>query len=791
MIQSDVALQDPSSLESEVGPSGLKRTPPLVTTEEQALFKLTMERFNSAATDRRPFEAMVFESWAMYLGNQGETWNASSRKLSARKVRSPHRIVQHRNKIRPKIKKGLATALRNDPDVTVAPWTASQQDRGTAIIGRSIKDHYTIAFRNKQALWEMSRWAWTTSTCRRKYWWNPKAWAEIPTGLDDDGNATGSTIGPVGNICVDVVPWTEYYGDPRARSEDEQRWCIHAKQLTLGEWQENYDDGWMVDGGNPEGMRGLTESATAAVIGGYPRGQEIGQNNGTQTMYEVWERPGKEYPKGRWWTCSGDGRTVTKPADLPVWLRRLTDGGYDLPFNPLAFELGQGNLHGANAVWDLVGAQRAYNDAVSRVSEWLRTMFGKILACEGSQISTSAFDSAKDNEVVYWHPNPGGPPTHLPAPDLPSFVMEMLELAEKDMQDMAGVHEVSNGQVPSQVTAASAIKLLQDSDTTQIADFTQNLEAFVEKDADYILRIARAYFKEPRLLFMSQTKGSKTNAVPRQSIPSLPNIGNPNSGMAGMPTAGDGGQGMVGGAQAQAGLTAPGMPPQQQGPVMPTPDDGLPAPIMQAQTFEAFAGGSMRVRVTPGSATPKSPEANAELVLDLHKQGVFNPQTTPPDVAKAILEELEIMDPNFVFEAMIQWTADTQARALALQPPPPDPIQQAEQQAKIMAIMEAVKLHSAVTFAQAKATAEAEGKAMDLHVAMQMKQLEAHLNQWAPPATSIAAKLTLGPTAAPSAEKLMGLEPDNAADAKAISMPPKTMPKPTNGAKPNGTSSQS
>lgn len=761
MIQSAVPLNDPASLESEVGPSGIKRTPPAVTTEEQALFKLTMERFNSSATDRRPFEAMVFESWAMYLGNQGETWNAGARKLNRPKVRSPHRIVQYRNKIRPKIKKGLATALRNDPDVTVAPWTGSQQDRGTAIIGRSVKDHYTIAFRNKQALWEMSRWAWTTSTCRRKYWWNPKAWAEVPTGLDEDGNATGSTIAQVGNICVDIVPWTEYYGDPRARSEDEQRWCIHAKQLTLGEWQENYDNGWWVEGGNPEGMRGLTESATAQVIGGYPRGQEIGQNNGTQTMYECHERPGKEYPKGRWWTCSGDGRVITKPQPLPVWLRRPTDGGYDLPFNPLAFELGQGNLHSANAVWDLVGAQRAYNDAVSRVSEWLRNMFGKILACEGSQISTSAFDSAKDNEVVYWHPNPGGPPTHLPAPALPDFVMEMLELAEKDMQDMAGVHEVSNGQVPSQVTAASAIKLLQDSDTTQIADFTQNLEAFVEKDADYILRLARAYFKEPRLLFMSQTKGSKTNAVPKPPQPA------PMAAPA-------------------PGLTAPGMPPQQQGPVMPTPDDGLPAPIMQAQTFQDFAIGSMRVRVTPGSATPKSPEANAELVLELHKQGVFDPQRTPPDVAKAILEELEIMDPSTVFEAMIQWTADSQARALALQPPPPDPIQQAEQQAKIMSILEAVKVHGQIMLAQGKAAAEAEGRAMDLHAEMQLREQEAHLNQWAPPKTSIAAKLTLGPTAAPSAEKLMGLDPDTTADAKAIAIPPKPV-KPTNGAKPNGS----
>jgi hypothetical protein len=746
MLKPQLPLTDPDSPNSELEPGDIAREPTPITQDEERLHKLTMDYFRASSTGRKPFEPMVFESWAFYLGNQHVMWGeAQGTLVSQRKTRSPHKVFQKRNKIRPKVKKALAVALRDDPDVTISPWTGSQQDRASSMIARAVNQHYAIAHHDKQTLWSAARWAWTTSTVREKYWWDPLAWAEVPTGFDDDGNITGSSLAQVGNICSVLTPWTECYPDPEARSEDEIRWIIHAKEESLEAIKAKYKDGWMVKGGTPNGDRGVIETRIASVVGGYAKGSEPQRSGKTQTVYEVWEKPTLAYPEGRWWTATGDGRIVRPEQPLPAWLKRPADGRYDLPFNALSYETPQGTVHALNAVWDMVGSQRDYNNSVSRMAEWTRTMYGKILACEGSQISTTSFDSAKEGEVIYWHPNPGGPPQHLPAPQIPAFIIQGAELSEKDMQDIIGQHEVSQGQVPSQVSAASAIRMLLDSDTTQIADFTQEVEAFVERRADFRLRLARAYFKEPRLLFMAQTTSSKTD---KQQAP---------------PPA--------------------GAPQQQSPPGLPAGGDGMPSPIMQVQTFESFAQGSFRVIVTPGSATPKSPEANAEMVLELMKAGLFGPPGDP-SAAKVVLEELEIMDPNVVYETMLQARADAMALQQATQPDPATAaLQQAQMQGQIAQIMEAVKVHGQIAVIQAKAQAEAEAKAMDLHGQMQFEYVRAHIAAMAPPAMSIAAKLSLGSTAGPSAERAMGLEPDAPAEQKAMNAKPAPAATGGNGAK--------
>lgn len=755
----DIKPRDPNNVDSELSPADLNLIPPARTQEEVRFVDLTMERFNASAENRRPFEPMVFESFAFYLGNQYVTWNAGSKSLmSQRTPRSPHKTYEQRNKIRPKVKKLLARGLRNKPVSTVAPDTPSAKNRAAAMLGRSLVAHWNQAFEDNARLWRMARWACTTSTCYDKPWWNPFAFAEVPT-YDPSGQIDGgSTLSQVGEICHDIVPWFEAYPDPQAREYDELTWFIHAKERSIEEVKRKYPEtGWWV-AGDQAGQRGNVETRMASVVGGYARGSEPGGAGKTVTVYEVHEKPTLAYPAGRWWTVAGD-RVVKPVEDLPKWLMK-PDGSWDLPFNPLSYETGQGTVHGLNAVWDLVGAQRAYNNAVSRISEHIRCWWGKILAPMGSQITTSAFDSGKEGEVIYYSLT-AGKPEHLPPPALPTFTLESIKVNNMDLDDISGVHEISEGGVPSGVTAAAAIRLLLDSDVTQMADFTNEIETFVCRRDNMRLRMAKAYYKEPRLIFASQTANTGgQGAVP---IPGASNgpVGPLPPQPPGMPgqTAGAGPQGAPG----EIGPQGPPQSPMDEG-------DDVPSPLMQVASFEALAAGSCRVVVTPGSATPKSPEAKFEEVIKLAQVGVVGP-LGDPTTAGIILGLLDYANPDEVVEAMEQARAKALAIAAAHQPDPHAAMLaklQMEQEHEQM--VEALRTHGTILVMQAKREIDAETSALNLSNQMKMAMLlarlkNAHVNK------SIGATVKLGETAGPSAEEAMNLRPDSGAQLRQLNTP--------------------
>lgn len=707
------------------------RVVPPPSPEEASRVAAAMAMFQSAADNRRYHEPRGFESLAFYLGNQYVTYNQTSHMLQAqRKPREPHKVYETRNLIRPKINKLLARALRNDPDSTVAPDTPATKDRAAAMEGRAVIAHQDQLQHSPMQMWRMARWASTFGTTCLLQWWNPDAEAEVPDGWNPQtGEISGSTRAKVGEMCEEICMPSEVYFDPKAREWSELRWAFRVKTRSIDEIRERYtESGWKVKGDpGTSGPLGYVESRMATTVGEYPRGYEPGQAARQAAVYELFVKPNTEHKEGQWLTTC-DGR-IMEDGPLPDWLNG------ELPLIDLSYEPGQGTCYGLNAVYDLIGAQRSYNNAMSRLAEHLRTMWGKILAQEGSRIDTTAFDSAKPNEIVYYAPR-GGPPEHLRAPELPNFVLDLLKVSRGDMEDMSGVHEISEGSVPTGVTAAAAIKLLQESDVTQMASFTSQIERFIEIRDQRRLMMAKRYYKEPRLVFLSQTAGTKLPAI-----------------------------------------AAPGQPPPQPGPQQPgqpnvqgvTPSD-VPDPIMQAMSFEALASGSCRIVVTPGSAAPKSPEAEFEQVLEMVKIGLFGP-TGDPTTAQIALKLLNYQDPSTVVEAMEQAIEKRVADQAALTPDPMALQQQKlEMTERMMGITEAIKTHGQISVLQAKAQIDQAMAEINHKFEAMMEAIKSHaalMLKAEPGAPAIALSGELHATADASAEEAAGLEPDTPAEIKA------------------------
>jgi hypothetical protein len=81
---------------------------------------------------------------------------------------------------------------------------------------------------------------------------------------------------------------------------------------------------------------------------------------------------------------------------------------------------------------------------------------------------------------------------------LPSYVLQELDRIQQDIDDISGQHEISRGQNPSQVTAASALTYLNEQDESKLSFSIASMERAMQKVARHYLTFVKDYWSEPR-----------------------------------------------------------------------------------------------------------------------------------------------------------------------------------------------------------------------------------------------------------------------------------------------------
>jgi hypothetical protein len=71
---------------------------------------------------------------------------------------------------------------------------------------------------------------------------------------------------------------------------------------------------------------------------------------------------------------------------------------------------------------------------------------------------------------------------------------------QTDMQDIAGQHEVSQGQNPTQVTAATALSYLQEQDDVKLDHAVASIEVAIASLGTHYLKLATQFWDEPQLV---------------------------------------------------------------------------------------------------------------------------------------------------------------------------------------------------------------------------------------------------------------------------------------------------
>jgi hypothetical protein len=385
-----------------------------------------------------------------------------------------HRSRPVFNRIRPIIRKELAKLTGQKPTAVVVPTTSEDRDLYAAQAGEQIWDSIYRDQKIAKTFNMSVFWSLVTGNGFMKQYWDPSK-------KDPKGN--------VGDFCYEnVPPFNLFFPDQLATDIEHQPYIIHMQTRTPQWIKLNYD----IDV-TPDTMEAtdILNDSFLTLVGA------SGYRKDTVLVYEVWVKPGNVamMPKGGMFTVIGNQLVQFVDTGIPY-----IHGEY--PFTHIP-SIPTGRFFADSIINDLLPVQREYNRTRGQIIENKNAMgMVKLMAAEGS-VDPSKINTSPGQAILYKLGFPA--PTPVAPVPLPNYVIQEVDRLLQDFDDISGQHDVSNGQAPPGVTAATAISFLQEQDESILSYMYQSIENAYEKIAKQTLCYVKQYWTLPRTVKIAGT----------------------------------------------------------------------------------------------------------------------------------------------------------------------------------------------------------------------------------------------------------------------------------------------
>lgn len=500
----NLLLNDDTQLGIDHEQNDWKVSPDADKDEIKRICKYVKDQFELAYRSRHEMELEWMQALAFFEGRQWYRINSQARNLAAlQDPEEPNRYITV-NKMRPLIDGVVGKLTQVSPDARAVPLSMNDKDMAAADEANFIAGHYTRKFDRETQTKERVRWACVTGTSFVKVWWNSKAEQVMPY-FDMEGNVTGYRNIAIGDVEEEIVPCFNIYIDPHAQQDHQVRWLIHASIKPLSWFVDNYGDagkkvkanaqtgqsaGYVdayLDGTSGSGM-GWTQPTSARLY-------SADQRRHAAVVYEYWEKPTAQYSKGRYIVCTDDALLYAG-----IWPFDKRD---EFPFIPLRWQPRSGTPYGHSLGYDLCPLQLTYNRIYSRAVEQMEKQKDYVIIERKSRIGADAFNVTGDDindknrqyRKVYFDVG-----THAPqiirAPGISADLFPFLQVIEKDMADVAGLHDVSQGMAQAG-TPAESVRLLQRADNTQHSYIRADIESSISKIKQWEIALVQQYAAAP------------------------------------------------------------------------------------------------------------------------------------------------------------------------------------------------------------------------------------------------------------------------------------------------------
>lgn len=442
------------------------------------------------APSRVAFESQFVTNTAYLLGFDGLQYDSRLKQFRsvAQPSGYPARSKAHANLVLPTVQNRLARLCKNPPRYDVLPNSNSQEDKDAARLSlKALNNKFDEEKVNEKRV-ELYMLMQQAGHSYIKTCWDPMRGRKMPV-LDDFNQPTGE-FEYEGDIAIEPIPPLEIFADPLAKSLRDAEWVIHAKVRKLSYFRNQYPDRgkevkaeetWLISLQNLQRVNNMTNRGT------YSTGTQEMKNAAIEIAY--YEKPSKKFPGGRFIVVANG--IILEYKDLPI---------DELPFAKFDDVKVGGKYNSESVISHLRSLQDQLNRNMRRKAEWLNKGLAlKILAAKGHGLHMEAMNDA--TEVVEYNPVPNAaPPSPMPPAQLPQYVFTDVEQIESKFNEIAGINEVSKGQMPSASIPALGMQILQEADETRIGVITESNENSWSDVGRQVLKYMNAYYTNARYL---------------------------------------------------------------------------------------------------------------------------------------------------------------------------------------------------------------------------------------------------------------------------------------------------
>ncbi len=467
-------------------------------TEDRKLatfVKEEVERVRSSAT-RVAHEKTWLENAAYFYGFDHVQFNYQLKTFqSTNGIQAGARSRGNVNKILPTLQNRLSRLVKSYPKFDVRPNGNTQEDKDNArfkvdVLTNSLDK---LEYQNKRIL---------LNTLVQIY-----GHAYMVVGWDDMGgnvmmNPETGEFDFEGDLKLEVASPFEIFPDDLAKNFDEARFFTRAKVRPLSyfpsQWGEignkvKEEEVWLLSSQyeqkvNTMSSRGLGSGSMATE-----------QKNCAIELirYEV---PSRKYPRGRMIATANGVVLANKP--LPTG--KISIVKFDDIVSP--------KYYSEAITTHLRPIQDMKTQVVQKRTEWVRKMVaGKYISARGSEIVREAMTD-QSGEWIEYTPVPtaadNGKPTQLNIPDIPAFMYQEEQAIDEQFNEISGISDVSQGNMPSASIPAIGMQLLQEQDETRIGIMTEQHELATAKMGGHILDFIQVCYSKARKMKFAGEDGS-------------------------------------------------------------------------------------------------------------------------------------------------------------------------------------------------------------------------------------------------------------------------------------------
>lgn len=436
-------------------------------------------RLTRARSDRLAFERQWILNLAFFFGKQNVQWVGSGLtgtingydRLIEPPV-PPWRVRLVINKIRTIVRHELSKVTKENPRAFVIPASTEDKDLAAARAGEGIYEWLHRVLELKKVIRRAEFWSVITGIGFIKDWYDPES-------LDE--------AGVKGKIFAEPVsPFHLFVPDLEEEELEKQPWVCH------------------VLGKDPEWVKATykkdvqTDSESAPLDSRFL--QAIGvtkQKNTLVSVKEMWIKPCPKFKEGAVVVWAGE-QILAKTFKWPFSHRQY-------PFTSLG-AIPTGRFYPDSVVTDLIPLQKEYNRTRSQIVEAKNRMAKPQLIAPRGSVDPNKITTEPGLIIQY---TPGfAEPKPLPLQNLPSYVIQEVERIQVDMNDLSSQHEVTKGQTPPGVSAATAISYLQEADDSKLKSAVDMLEEGVEKLGRHLLCHVKDFWTAERKIQVLGSNGT-------------------------------------------------------------------------------------------------------------------------------------------------------------------------------------------------------------------------------------------------------------------------------------------